>query len=412
VKRAIIAASVYLGMAPTVALAFDWSLRSTQSETIELNSNQFLRSSQSPSLGSYSTITANAQARTPTSTFDFDVDSTYTKYWGPGVEGLPSENLNYGFKGRYEAVEKNRSDRQFIEGAWRQQSTSLALLNQLGVTLPVKGFLDTLRASGGIDRSVSARDSLSLFVTSTRTSYEPSSGGTPFTDTLARGSWRHNFSSLTSGTVSSEVELLNYDNATNTRVQIYRNQVGFDATLSPLLSFRGNIGAINLITEGGSNPLVGTGSLGSSTSSALMDWIGDAVLTYRLLKNTTLSLIASQSISPSVVGSLFKADTVSASLNHSINSRSSLSFFTSVNRQIATTTTDFVSASATYSYSLTRDLSVALTYRYQHRFASRGATTILDPITGFPTVSGLGPADSNSIMMVVSNSYTILPRGN
>jgi hypothetical protein len=71
-----------------------------------------------------------------------------------------------------------------------------------------------------------------------------------------------------------------------------------------------------------------------------------------------------------------------------------------------------MSASATYSYSFTRELSVQLTYRYQHRFASRGTTSIFDPITGFPTVSGLGPADSNSIMMVVSNSYTVLPRGN
>ena len=218
------------------------------------------------------------------------------KYWGPGVDGIPSETLNYGFKARYEAIEKNRSDREYIEAAWRQQSTSLALLSQLGVVLPVNGFLDTLTAGGGIDRSLSARDNLSLFATSTRTSYEPSSGGTPFTDTLARGSWRHNFSSLTTGTISSEIELLNYDNATNTRIQIYRNQVGIDATLSPLLSFRGNIGAINLITEGGSNPLAAIGArLGSSTSSALMDWIGDAALTYRLLKNTTFSLLASQS---------------------------------------------------------------------------------------------------------------------
>ena len=412
-KKAIIAASVCLGTAPTGALALDWSLQSTQTETIELNSNQFLRSSQSPSVGSYSTITANAKARTPTSTFDFDADGTFRKYWGPGVEGIPSESLNYGFKARYEAIEKTRSDREFIETAWRQQSTSLALLNQLGIALPVNGFLDTLTASGGIDRSVSARDNLSLFATSTRTSYEPSSGGgTPFRDTVARGTWRHNFSPLTTGTLSSEVELLNYENATNTQIQIYRNQVGVDVTLSPLLSFRGNIGAANVITEGGSNPLAGSGSLGSSASSALMDWIGDAALTYRLLKNTTFSLLASQSVGPSAVGSLFKQDIVSASLNHSLNSRSSLSFFTSVNRQIATTTTDFISASASYSYSFTRDLSVQLTYRYQHRFASNGATSIVDPITGFPTVSGLGPADSNSIMLVVSNSYIILPRGN
>jgi hypothetical protein len=256
---------------PTVALAFDWSLYSTQNETVELNSNQFLRSSQIPSIGSYSTITANAEARTPTSKFDFDADGTYRKYWGPGVEGIPSESLNYGFKARYEAIEKTRSDREYIETAWRQQSTSLALLGQLGVVLPVSGFLDTLTANGGIDRSVTARDNVSLFAASTRTSYEPSSGGTPFTDTIAQGSWRHNFSSITTGSLSSQIELLNYDNASNSRIQIYRNQVGIDATLSSLLSFHGNIGAVNLITENGVNPLTATGANNVELTSGL-DW--------------------------------------------------------------------------------------------------------------------------------------------
>jgi hypothetical protein len=400
-------------MAPPDAFAFDWSLQSTQSETVELNSNQFLKSTPSPSVGSYSTITANAEARTPTSRFNFDADGTFRKYWGPGVEGIPSEYLNYGFKARYEGTGKTGTDREYIEAVWRQQSTSLALLGQLGVALPVSGFLDTLTTSGGIDRAVTARDNVSLSATSTRTSYEPSSGGTPFSDTVARGSWRHNFSSITTGVLSSEAELLNYDNATRTNIQIYRNQVGIDATFSPVLSFRGNAGAINLITDGGANPLaVNAPGFNSSTSSSLLDWIGDATLTYRMLKNTTLSLFASQSIGPSVVGSLFKTDSISASLNHTINARSSLSFSGSVNRQITTTTTDFASAGVTYSYSLTRDLTAQFSYRYQHRFASSGGTTILDPITNTPTVAGFGPADSNSVMVVVSHNYTVLPHGN
>jgi hypothetical protein len=178
-----------------------------------------------------------------------------------------------------------------------------------------------------------------------------------------------------------------------------------------VLSFRGNVGAINLVTEGGVNPLAGIG-LNAPTSSSLMDWIGDAVITYRVLKNTTLILLANQSIGPSVVGSLFKQNTVSATLNHNINTLSSLSFSASGNRQISSTSSDFGSASATYSYSFTRELSAQLTYRYLHRFASRGGGSIFDPITGTPTVSGLGPADSNSIMLVVSHSYTVLPRGN
>ena len=416
-KRTAIAVSMCFCIAPTAAFAFDWSLRSTQSETVELNSNQFLRSSQLPSVGSYSTITANTEARTPTSKFDFDADGTYRKYWGPGVEGIPSESLNYGFKARYEATEKTQLDREYIETAWRQQSTALAVLGQLGVVLPSNGFIDTLTANGGIDRSVTARDNVSLFATSTRTSYEPSSGGgTPFTDTVGRGSWRHNFSSITTGTVSSEIELLNYDNASNSRIQIYRNQVGVDATLSPLLSFHGNIGAINIIAEGGVNPLSvagANGNSGSSTSSSLMDWIGDAALTYKLLKDTTFILNASQSIGPSVVGSLFKTGHHQRRFgSHHKCSIRAVILRQSGTRQITTTTTDFVSGAVTYSYNFTRELSAQLTYRYLHRFASSGATSIFDPITGTPTVSGTSPADSNSIMLVVSHSYTMLPRGN
>src|SRR6266567_5555232 len=164
-----------LGMSSSDALAADWSLRSTQTETVELSDNQFLRTSPAASLGSYSTITANAEARTPTSKFSFDGDGTYTKYWGPGVDGTTSEFLNYGFKAHYEVTEKGNFDREFVEANWRQQSTALALLSDLGIATSVGGFLDTLTASGGIDRSVTARDNLSLFATSTRTSYEPSS---------------------------------------------------------------------------------------------------------------------------------------------------------------------------------------------------------------------------------------------
>ena len=410
-KSSAIAVSVCFGMVPSLAWAFDWSLRTSQSETIELNDNQFLKTFPAPSVGSYSTITANAQARTPISRFDIDADGTYRKWWGPGTEGVQSEALNYGFKARYEQNEKNRFDREFLETSWRQQSTFLAILSDLGVATNARGFLDRLTATGGIDRSITARDSLSLLATSTSTSYEPSNGGIPFTDTLARGSWRHSLSPVTALSASSEVELLAFENATNSRVQIYRNQIGIGATLSPVLSFRGNIGAVYLVTEGGVNPLAGAAPSNRAVSSSLTDWIGDAVLTYEWLKNTTLVVTASQSIAPSIVGTLFKRDIVSASLNHVINTHSRLSFSASNTRQISVTTTDYASASVTYAYNFTRDLSAQLTYRYQHRFASSGTTTI-DPITGIPTVGGFGPASSNSIMLTVTNNYVVLPYGN
>jgi hypothetical protein len=399
-------------MVPSVAFAFDWSIRASESETVELNSNQFLRNSPAGSVGSYTTLNADAEARTPTTKFNFVGDGTYKKYWGPGAAGAASEFLNYGFKARYELQEKNRFDREYVEASWRQQSTALALLNDFGVSTQASGFIDRLTATGGIDRSITAIDTLSLFATSTRTSYEPSSGGTPFTDTLARGNWRRSLSSVTAINLSSEYELLEYGNAFNSQVQIFREQAGFDTTLSALLSFRANAGVAYLVTDRGlsSSAFGGTTSV-TPVSSSVLDWIGDAVLTYRMLKSTTLSVVASQSVGPSIVGSLFKRDSITASVTHSINSQSTLTLSASGNRQIATTTTDYASASATYSYNPIRDWTTSVTYRYLHRFASTG-TTIFDPITGTPTVSGTGPADSHSLMFVVTHNWTVLPSGN
>ena len=186
-----------------------------------------------------------------------------------------------------------------------------------------------------------------------------------------------------------------------------------DSSLSALLSFRGNIGAAYLVTErGATTSILGGTSTTTPTSSTVLDWIGDAVLTYQMLKSTTLSVTASQSVGPSIVGSLFKRDSIAASLTQLVNSRSSLTFSASGERQISTTTTDYATASASYSYNLTPDWFAQFTYRYLHRFGSSGGGSIIDPITGTPTVSGTGPADSHSIMVVVTHSYTLLPAGN
>jgi hypothetical protein len=93
-----------------------------------------------------------------------------------------------------------------------------------------------------------------------------------------------------------------------------------------------------------------------------------------------------------------------------------LSFGTSVSRQTSSgTTSDFLSASITYGYLLTREWNAQLSYRYLHRFASTGASSslIFDPLTGIPLtpVNSTGPASSNSILVVVSRSVTLLPDG-
>jgi hypothetical protein len=403
---------------PSGAYAVDWSLNSTLSQTVEANDNPFLRAVAAGTLSSYSTILANATARMPTSKFTFDGSVSYQKYWGPGIDGAPSENLQGGVNLHYETYGKNNSDRQYVDAGWHRQTTAFALLGQLAVVTNTRGFLDTTTVGGGIDRSITALDSVSLSARSTYTSYDPGGGGTPFIDTSANGTWRHRVSPIATLSASSDAEFLHFDNALNTDIMILRENAGIDATLSPLLSFRGTAGVAYIQTERG-NPAFSLLPLApnASSSGALADFITNMGLTYKMFPDTTLTLTGVQSVSPSVVGSLIKLTSVGAGLTRSVNSRQTLSFSADASRTTSTGTTSiFLSGSIVYSYLLTREWTAQLSYRHLHRLATSGSASagfIVDPITGIPIplASGLGPTDSNSIMMVVSRSVSILPDG-
>ncbi|HZS57125.1 MAG TPA: hypothetical protein VFA65_22165, partial [Bryobacteraceae bacterium] len=230
-------------MSSNSAHAVDWSLNSSLIETVELNSNQFLRTMLAGgTLGSYSTITANAEAKTPTSRFIFDGDINYQKYWGPGVEGLPSEFRQDGVKARYEIRGKDPTDLSYAETSFRESSTSLAILNSLGVATAAQGFIDVSTLRAGVERNLTPIDSATLSARFTYTNYDPSSGGTAFGDSSVVGTWRHRLTSNTALTAYSEVERLNYNNSFNTNITILRDMVGIDTSLSPVLSFRGSSG--------------------------------------------------------------------------------------------------------------------------------------------------------------------------
>jgi hypothetical protein len=416
VRRVVLAVSVCFGVSP--AFATDWSLNSTLSETVELNDNPFLRDYAAGTFSSYSTIAANATARTPTSKFTFDGSINYQKYWGPGIDGVPSENLGGSANLHYETTGKDSSDREYLDAGWHRSTAAFALLGQLGVLTPTSGFIDTTTAGGGIDRSITALDTVSLSAHSTYTSYDPGTGGIPFTDTSTDGTWRHRVNSIATLIASSDAEFLHFDNTLNTDITILRENAGIDATLSPLLSFRGTAGVAYIQTERGSPafsllPL----TAGASSSSALSDFITNMVLTYKMFPDTTLTLTGGQTVAPSAVGSLIKSTSIGAGLAYTVNSRETLSFATDVSQTTSTgTTSDFLSGSMTYRYMLTREWTAQLSYRHLHRFATSGSASTgfaIDPIAGIPVplASGLGPADSNSIMMVVSRSVSILPDG-
>ena len=411
-KRTILAVSVCLGVSP--AYATDWALNSTLSQTVEANDNEFLRTMLAGgTLQSYSTINANAVALTPSSKFTFDGDISYRKYFG-GTEGLQSESLGGDTKFHYESFGKDPNDKNYIDGSWNRQSTAFALLGQLGLVTNTRGFLDTSTIGGGIDRSISALDFVSLSAHSTYTSFDPGTGGTPFTDTSANGIWRHKLNSIASVTVSSNVEELNFANTLGTNIFIMRENAGVDTTLSPVLSFRGSAGVAYVQTEHGSPTTSLSNGIGSTSSGSVSDFITDLLLTYKMLPDTTVTLAGFQTIAPTLLGSLTKQTTVRAGLSRTVNLHSTISFAADASRQTALgSTTDFLSASITYGYQLTREWNAQLTYRYLHRLAQSGSTSTetIDAVTGIPIFTGVGPASSNSIMLVVSRSVSILPNG-
>jgi hypothetical protein len=416
VKRAILAVSLCLSISTTRAFAYDWSVNSSLSETVELNSNQFLSSMLAGgTLGSYSTLTANAQARTPTSRFIFDGDITYQKYWGPGTEGIPQTEFRQdGVKARYETTGKDPTDLTYGEVSFRESSTALAILSNLGIATNAQGFIDTSTIRGGVERNLTPLDFATLSARSTYTNYDPPNGGTPFTDSSVVGTWRHRLNSNLALTGLSEFEWLNFNNVSQTTIMILRDTVGVDATLSPLLSFRGSAGVAYVKADENAAAIAPVPlAIAAPSSGAVADFITDMVLTYRMLKDTTLTLFGNQSIAPSVIGSLTKTTSVGAGLSQTINSRSSLSFAASASRQISTSSSDFYSASITYSYQLAREWNSQISYRHLHRTAPTGSATsaVFDPITGIPIISAIGAADSDSLMFVVTRNFTVLPPG-
>ena len=396
----------------------DWSANASLSETTELNDNQFLRSNLvGGTFGSYSTITANASARTPTSRLDLNGDFTYNKYWGPGTIGALTETYTGGMRAHYETFDKN-ADRQYLDTSWRTSTTSLAILSDLGIQTQAAGNIDTANLLGGVERNLSASDFVALTAGSALTYFDPSSGGTQFLDTNANLSWRHRLSSLASFSINSNAEWLSYDNARQTNTIILRNTAAIDLTLTPLIDVHASAGAaiIQVDQRAVLNTPIELAPFSTSPvilgSGAVVGFIGDMSIIYRILKSTTLTLTASQSVGPSVVGSLFETDAIRAGLSYTINQQSSFALSASFSRLTGGGVSDFISATIGYNRALTREWNANLSYRYLHRSATSGTTSGFDPVTGFPVISGNAPAASNGVMLTVSRNVSVLPPGN
>jgi hypothetical protein len=179
----------------------------------------------------------------------------------------------------------------------------------------------------------------------------------------------------------------NQDDFANSQRVFWQIMTSLRSQLSSRLAFTGSVGALSSNSyQNNPQPLITPTSIqqGGVTDGML----ASAGFTYQLLKTTTVSFTAAQSIVPTTLGPLQKIATVGSTLNYTINSWSDLSFSTQFSHisdnAFIGGASDLFSAQVSYGYRLTRDWRTNLSYTYRNRDDVTGvasSSTILARLT-------------------------------
>ena len=387
VKRSAYVSVLALGFVTSGALAADFSIKGNISETLTGSNNYFL--SNSPSGATYQTSTGlglNFLAQTPTTQYLFSGNGSYYKYFGPGAVdtnptwGTPAST-------RFSIDHTTELDRYHLGASWSRVDTATTLLAQTG-TLSGHGSTDTYNVNGAVTHDIGRIDSITLS-SSASTASSSDASFTPYDDVTSALIWNHTLSPTTALINSVNFDWFSEKNTANSQRLFWTFMSGLNTQLTRRLTLKGDVGIafVNSYQNGSAQPFVPVVPVGAVPFQPLVgaghSLIWDVGLSYRLLKNTTASLNAAQSIIPLLTGQLQKSETVGLSVFHTINDYSSLSFSTNYAQTTSgqgvvaasvpqTSVAEFFSASVSYGYQLTRYWHSSLTYAYHQRNDSSG----------------------------------------
>ena len=196
-------------------------------------------------LGSYTTVSANGIVLTPTSKLIFDGNVGYTKYWGPGTEGIAqTESNRVGLPAHYETWGKNKDDLEYLDGSFRRSSLLTAVLGDLGVLSNVHGDIDQGMIRGG-SSAACRRLTPSPFRQARRsrpTVRQAREYNIPSPLPPRPGATGSTRSRLWRSTRSSSIWLTIRIPSEN--LMLWRNTAGFETALSSVLSYGANLGVI------------------------------------------------------------------------------------------------------------------------------------------------------------------------
>jgi len=412
VKRSVLLAPLCLGALASSAFAAAVSIKANLSETADASDNYFL--SGSPigyTVKSLSAINLHTLAATPTTRYLLDSKFSYFKYLGPGAK---DRSLTWGtpLSEKFSVDHTTPLSKYNVAASWTRIDVQTAALAQTGVASG-RGSQDNYAVTGGVTRQLSHLDSLSWTTTGSTVSYSDPSQ-TPYVDYSSTVSWNHRLTPTTTLTQSLNFDWFFADDAGNTQRLMWTPKTGVQSQLSKRLNFTGSVGLffLNAYQNATTPSLVSSifQNVPGATPSGrgfhqqpgtANGWLANMVLNYKLSADTQVKLTATHATSPTVFGELQQIESIGSTLNYDINHSSNLAISAQFSRTKsggngATTGTEseFFTASANYSYTLTRQWRTNLTYTYRQRSDQTGrarANTILFRLVGDFTLFGKPP---------------------
>jgi hypothetical protein len=412
VKRSVLLAPLCLGALASSAFAAAVSIKANLSETADASDNYFMsRSPTGYTAKSLSAINLHTLAATPTTRYLLDSNFSYFNYYGPGAKDT---TLTWGtpMSERFSVDHSTPLSKYNFSASWQRSDVATTALAQTG-RASGRGTTDTYKVVDGVTRELSHLDSLSWTTTGSTVSYSDPSQ-TPYVDYSSTVSWNHRLTPTTTLTQSLNFDWFFFDDAANTQRLMWTPKTGVQSQLSKRLSFTGSVGLffLNAYQNATTPSLVssifqnGPGATANGTGTrqqvgAANGWLANMVLNYKLAADTRVTLTAAHATTPTLFGQLQQIDSIGSTLNYDINHSSNLAIFAQFSRTTSGgingasgAASEFFTASANYSYTLTREWRTNLTYSYRQRNDQTGhvsANSILFRLVGDFTLFGKPP---------------------
>jgi hypothetical protein len=378
-------ACFYIALSASAAQAADTEIRASFGQTFQASDNRKLvPNSPGDSYSSISTLVLNAVARTARSTFEVIGNLAYRAYAGSGEQMQPN-TFDRGILGI--ATYRDRYTKYFISGSYQQRDASTVQIEEDGFST-LTGYVNTTKVIGGIERQLTATDSVSLTASGTMTDFTTPTG-IASTNFSTRAAYSRKVNRRLDWIGAVEYQRLTYDNATDTLTQIVRASTGVRSRLSPRLAVAANVGVNWANTD---NQFVVTPT--TIESGPNVGLLADLLVTYNLMRDTIVVFSAGHSFGPNSLGELTERSWAGLSMRHEINDLSYWLLsgqFTRLDQPTDGETNLFVT-SATYGMRLGKDWRTELSYLFRHKQSGFG-----------------GDASSNTITFRVSRDLVLLP---